>query len=91
MKVKTMRNYFKYIIYYSLCIVDSLINFTSCVFCYYPGCQMAEDFLFSIEYNRAGSVVSNSVETRERKAQEAEDTMRAAKANIEDTIYGQRH
>jgi len=52
---------------------------------------MAEDFMFSIEYNRAGSVVSNSVETRERKAQEAEDTMRAAKANIEDTIYGQRH
>jgi len=85
-----VRNYFKFITYYSLCVVDCLINFLSCIFGYYPGIQLGEDFLFAIEYKNAGRVISSSVEAREQKAQEAENVMRSAKENIEDTIHGQR-
>ena len=85
-----MRNYFKYLTYYSLCAVDCLINFTACIVGCYPGFQLGEDFLFAVEYRNAGSVITSSVETREKKAQEAENVMRSAKGNIEDTIHGQR-
>tara|TARA_R110000824_G_scaffold260793_1_gene449446 strand:+ start:89 stop:349 length:261 start_codon:yes stop_codon:yes gene_type:complete len=85
-----MRKYFKFFTYYSLCLVDSLINFLSCVVGCYPGFQLGEDFLFAVEYRNAGSVITSSVETREKKAQEAENVMRSAKENIEDTIHGQR-
>lgn len=87
-----MSNYFKFVTYYSLCVVDCLINFLSCIFGYYPGIQMGEDFLFAREYKHAGSVISDRVENREQKAQEAEYTMRSAKKTLEDMqIYGKRH
>lgn len=86
-----MRNYLKYILYYSLGVYDSIVNLLCSLFKCYPGIQSAEDFIFSIEYGKAGKVVKERNADREEKASNAREDMGYAQNALEEDIYGKRH
>ena len=87
-----MKTYIKYLIYYSLTVFDSIINLLCSFLRYYPGRQTAEDFIFNIEYGKAGKVVKERTSERVNKANLAREDMQTAHDTIEEIdIYGKRH
>jgi len=70
-----MKTYLKYLIYYSLSLLDSVLNFCSSIFGWYPKVEIAEGFLINIELVKAGRTISTRNQERMEKSLDAERTM----------------
>ena len=64
-------NYFKYIIYFFISLVDNIINLLCSLICYYPGMDLASSFLTRTELGRVYSVIQGRNDEREEKSQKA--------------------
>ena len=69
-------NYFKYIIYFFISLVDSVINLLCSLICYYPGMDLASSFLTRTELGRVYKIIQERTDEREGKSQEALSTMK---------------
>ena len=64
-------NYFKYIIYFFISLVDNIINLLCSLICYYPGMDLASSFLTRTELGRVYRVIQERNDEREEKSQKA--------------------
>ena len=64
-------NYFKYIIYFFISLIDNLTNLLCSLICYYPGMDFASSFLTRTELGRVYSVIQGRNDEREEKSQKA--------------------
>ena len=69
-------NYFKYIIYFFISLVDNIINLLCSLICYYPGMDLASSFLTRTELGRVYKIIQERTDEREEKSQEALSTMK---------------
>jgi len=69
-------NYFKYIIYFFISLVDNIINLLCSLICYYPGMDLASSFLTRTELGRVYKIIQERTDEREEKSQEALNTMK---------------
>ena len=64
-------SYFKYIIYFSISIIDNVLNLLCSLVHYYPGMDLASYFLTRAELCKVYKVIQGRNNERENKAQEA--------------------
>ena len=64
-------SYLKYIIYFSLSTIDSVINLLCSLVYYYPGMDFASSFLTKTELGRVYRMIQGRNDEREGKAKEA--------------------
>jgi len=64
-------SYFKYIVYFLISIVDSVMNFMCAFMCYYPGVDLSSLFLTRTELGRVFGVIRKRNSEREDKSQKA--------------------
>jgi len=69
-------NYFKYIIYFFISLVDNIINLLCSLIMYYPGMDLASSFLTRTELGRVYKIIQERTDEREEKSQEALSTMK---------------
>jgi len=69
-------NYFKYIIYFFISLVDNIINLLCSLTMYYPGMDLASSFLTRTELGRVYKIIQERTDEREEKSQEALSTMK---------------
>tara|TARA_R110002110_G_scaffold155621_1_gene350114 strand:+ start:1466 stop:1705 length:240 start_codon:yes stop_codon:yes gene_type:complete len=74
-----MRSYLKYIIYFALSFVDSLINLVTSLFRVYPGSDMSGTYLANRELKRTLKWDISHQNTRRLKAESSLDKMEKAK------------
>jgi len=74
-----MGSYLKYITYFSLSVVDSLINLAASLIRVYPGLDMSGAYLASRELKRTLKWDLNHQKIRQLKARSAFDQMEKAK------------
>ena len=64
-------SYFKYIIYFSISVLDSTANLLCSLIHYYPGLDLASAFLTRTELGRVYGVILKRNGEREEKSQKA--------------------
>jgi len=64
-------SYLKYIIYFSLSTIDSVINLLCSLVYYYPGMDFASSFLTKTELGRVYRMIQGRNDEREEKSQKA--------------------
>lgn len=68
-----MRKYFRYLFYFFLCVIDSIINFFCAIFGGYPAVDLANTFLVYAEFGRVkeemGDREEDKLELHERADQ----------------------
>ena len=69
-------SYFKYIIYFFISLIDSVINLLCSLIYYYPGMDLASSFLTRTELGRVFKIIQKRTDEREGKSQEALNTMK---------------
>jgi len=79
-----MRSYIKFLVYYLLGIVDSILNFLCSFFFYYPGIDLANSFLAKLEVNRVMGIINERNDARLTKMDEAETTIKRLKDDFKD-------
>ena len=75
-------SYFKLLIYYSISVIDALINVVCALFGYYPTLEMAHDYLMAREMRRIGGEVSGRQDQRKEQIDEADALVQEAKENV---------
>jgi hypothetical protein len=81
-----MRNYTKYLIYYFLAFLDSTINLLCSLIGVYPGVEMSENFLVKRELLKTNNFISDRLNQKEQKIEEAEQKASSAKSLLEDAF-----
>tara|TARA_R110002020_G_scaffold364543_3_gene576833 strand:- start:2242 stop:2484 length:243 start_codon:yes stop_codon:yes gene_type:complete len=71
--------YFKYLIFYFLLLVESLLNFCASTIAYYPTLDWSTAFLAWFEIRRVGSFVKSRKNRRDKLKTKADSKMREAK------------
>ena len=64
-------SYFKYLVYFFVSIIDSVVNLLCSLVCYYPGIDWSSSFLTRIELGRVYKVIQGRNDKKDGKAQEA--------------------
>ena len=63
--------YFKYIVYFSMSVFDSVVNLSCSLIHYSPGMDLASSFLTRTELGRVYKVIQGRNDEREEKSQKA--------------------
>tara|TARA_R100001244_G_C5103916_1_gene119513 strand:- start:298 stop:537 length:240 start_codon:yes stop_codon:yes gene_type:complete len=64
-------NYFKYLTFFFVSVIDSIINMLCSLIAYYPAMDLASSFLTRLELGRVFKVIQGRDNEREDKAQDA--------------------
>tara|TARA_R110000824_G_scaffold35625_1_gene111504 strand:+ start:336 stop:575 length:240 start_codon:yes stop_codon:yes gene_type:complete len=64
-------NYFKYLTFFFVSVIDSVINMVCSIIAYYPAMDLASYFLTRVELGRVFKVILGRDTEREGKAQDA--------------------
>ena len=64
-------NYFKYLTFFFVSVIDSVINMLCSIIAYYPAMDLASSFLTRVELGRVFKVIQGRTNEREGKAQAA--------------------
>lgn len=74
-----MKTYFRFIIYYVLSVVDSVINLLFSLFYLYPKLDLSGKFFVATEYTRIQKIRLSRIVERENKASEALEKIKKIK------------
>jgi len=72
-------NYLKLLFFYTIGVIDSLINFVCAVFHFYPSLEMAQEYLVSKELKRIGGEIEGRGTTRVVHQDQADQLVAQAK------------
>lgn len=64
-------NYFRYLTFFFVSVIDSVINMLCSIVAYYPAMDLASSFLTRVELWRVFKVIQGRDNEREGKAQDA--------------------
>ena len=74
-----MRSYFKYIVYFTLSVIDSLVNLVASLFYTYPGFDMSGRYLASRELRKTLKWDINHQMLKQSRARTALEQLEKAK------------
>ena len=74
-----IKNYLKMLVYYSLTVVESVLNFVGSVVGYYPKLEFSTNFLVALELFRVEREIGDRLKERETMENEADAKVKLAK------------
>ena len=74
-----MKDYFQYLVYYFLTVLEAVPNFLLAIFGVYPKCDFSTNFLVGQTLNRVGETLASRESERVSQIQEADSLVLEAK------------